>query len=173
MLAVYSTDLADWTMDTCCCGGGLTSLQKCSRYIVNIIIKILTIVWILSKIESFVHSCIHVHTHTHTHRDMLILTGISIYIHAVHICIYIFASIHVQIGAEKFSVHNSTFKRCPWCNGYRRRIWTRWPEFKSWTWLIAFHIALIPLGKVWIQLFSLQLWVNSRADKVLQPWWGN
>ena len=30
--------------------------------------------------------------------------------------------------------------------------------------LIAFHIALIPLGKVWIQLFSLQLWVNSRTD---------
>ena len=30
--------------------------------------------------------------------------------------------------------------------------------------LIAFHIALIPLGKVWIQLFSLQLWVNSRVD---------
>ena len=27
-----------------------------------------------------------------------------------------------------------------------------------------FHIALILLGKVWIQLFSLQLWVNSRAD---------
>ena len=30
--------------------------------------------------------------------------------------------------------------------------------------LIAFHIALIPLGKVWVQLFSLQLWVDSRAD---------
>ena len=30
--------------------------------------------------------------------------------------------------------------------------------------MVAFHIALIPLGKVWIQLFSLQLWVNSRAD---------
>ena len=54
--------------------------------------------------------------------------------------------------------------RCSWCNGYRRRIWTRWHEFKSWTWLIAFHIALIPMGKVWIQLFSLQLWVNSRTD---------
>ena len=53
---------------------------------------------------------------------------------------------------------------CPWCNGYRRRNWTRRHEFKSWTRLIAFHIALIPLGKVWIQLFSLQLWVNSRAD---------
>ena len=38
--------------------------------------------------------------------------------------------------------------RCPWCNGYRRRIWTRRYEFKSWTRLIAFHIALIPLGKV-------------------------
>ena len=53
---------------------------------------------------------------------------------------------------------------CPWCNGYRHRIWTRRYEFNSWTRLIAFHIALIPLGKVWIQLFSLQLWVNSRAD---------
>ena len=46
---------------------------------------------------------------------------------------------------------------------YRRK-WTRRHEFKSWTRLISFHIALIPLGKVWIQLFSLQLWVNSRRD---------
>ena len=45
--------------------------------------------------------------------------------------------------------------RCPWCNGYRRRKWTRQHEFKSWTRLIAFHIALIPLGKVWIQLFCV------------------
>ena len=54
--------------------------------------------------------------------------------------------------------------RCPWCSRYRRRKWTRRHEFKSWTRLIAFHIALIPLGNVWIQLFSLQLWVNSRTD---------
>ena len=54
--------------------------------------------------------------------------------------------------------------RCPWRNAYRRRKWTRRHEFHSWARLIAFHIALIPLGKVWIQLFSLQLWVNSRAD---------
>ena len=54
--------------------------------------------------------------------------------------------------------------RISWCNGYRHRIWTRRYEFYSWTRLIAFHIALIPLGKVWIQLFALQLWVNSRAD---------
>ena len=46
-------------------------------------------------------------------------------------------------------------------------------KFKSSTRLIAFHIALIPLGKVWIQLFSLQLWINSRADRVLQPWLAN
>ena len=56
------------------------------------------------------------------------------------------------------------FRRCPWCNCYRRWKWTRRPEFKSWMRLIAFHIALIPLGKVWIQLFSQQLWVNSRTD---------
>ena len=55
-------------------------------------------------------------------------------------------------------------RRCPWCNGYRRRKCTRRHEFKSWTKLIAFHIALIPLGKVWIQVFSLQIWVNSRTD---------
>ena len=23
--------------------------------------------------------------------------------------------------------------RCPWCNGYRHRNWTRRHEFKSWT----------------------------------------
>ena len=62
---------------------------------------------------------------------------------------------------------------CLWCNGYRRRKWTRRYEFKSWTRLTAFHIALIPLGKVWIQLFSLQLWANTRTDWVHQPWWVN
>ena len=51
----------------------------------------------------------------------------------------------------------------PMVNGYRRRKWTWWHEFKPWTRLIAFHIVLIPLGKVGIQLFSLQLWVN-RTD---------
>ena len=35
-----------------------------------------------------------------------------------------------------------------WCSRYRRRKWTRRHEFKSLTRLIAFHIALIPLGKV-------------------------
>ena len=43
---------------------------------------------------------------------------------------------------------------CLWCNGYHRRKWTRRHESKSWTRLIAFHIALILLGKVWIQLWK-------------------
>ena len=60
--------------------------------------------------------------------------------------------------------------RCPWSNGYRRRKWTRRHELKSWTRLTASHIAL---GKVWLQLFSVELWMNRRVDWVLQPWWGN
>ena len=55
-----------------------------------------------------------------------------------------------------------------WCNSYCRRKWTQRYEFKSWTKLIAFHIVVIPLGKVWIQLFSFQLWINSRADWTLE-----
>ena len=66
----------------------------------------------------------------------------------------------MQFRGHSLPVHQSM--RCPWCNGYRHRIWTQRYEFNSWTRLIAFHIALIPLGKVWIQLFSLQL--NSWTD---------
>ena len=73
---------------------------------------------------------------------------------------YIFAS-RLWLWNEYYTYD---FERCPWCNGYRRRKWTQRHEFNSWTRLIAFHIALILLGKVWIQLFSLQLWVNSRTD---------
>ena len=38
---------------------------------------------------------------------------------------------------------------------------------------LYFYIALIHLGKVWIQLSSLELWVNNKADWDLQPWYGN
>ena len=44
--------------------------------------------------------------------------------------------------------HITLVGRCSWCKGYRRRKCTRRHEFKSWTRLVAFHIALIPLGKV-------------------------
>ena len=61
-------------------------------------------------------------------------------------------------------INRSYFWKCLWCNGYRHRKWIRRHKFKSWTRLIAFHIALIPLGKAWIQVFSFRLWVNSWAD---------
>ena len=56
-------------------------------------------------------------------------------------------------GGEKTRMKNFYHKPeelvwCPWCNGYHRRKWIQRHEFKSWTRLIAFHIALIPLGKV-------------------------
>ena len=53
-----------------------------------------------------------------------------------------------------------TISTFPWYDGYRRWKWRWQHEFKSWIKLIAFHIALIPLGKVRIQLFSLQLWTD-------------
>ena len=65
--------------------------------------------------------------------------------------IYIYIYIYIYIGF----------------NRYRWRKWTRLPEFASCTRLFAIHIALIPLGNVWIQLFSLPLLVNSTADCAL------
>ena len=44
------------------------------------------------------------------------------------------------------------------------RKWTRWHEFKSCTRLFAFYKTQIRLWKLGIQIFTLQLWVNSRAD---------
>ena len=61
---------------------------------------------------------------------------------------------------ENSWIHTFPKDISPSCNGYRRWKWTRRHEFKSWMSLIAFHKALRPLGKVWILLFSLQLWVN-------------
>ena len=54
------------------------------------------------------------------------------------------------IWLYSFELSRINCRRCLWCNGYRRRKWTRRHEFKSWTRLITFHIALIPLGMVWI-----------------------
>ena len=59
----------------------------------------------------------------------------------------LFLFIH-SCRVKYMSIIMITFWRCPWCSRYRRRKWTRRHEFKSWTILIAFHIALIPLGKV-------------------------
>ena len=78
---------------------------------------------------------------------------------------YISATLTQILGAYGMQMGEliPEYWRSTWFNGYRRRKWTRWHEFKSWMRLIAFHIALIPF----------QLWANSRTDWVLQPWWGN
>ena len=101
----------------------------------------------------------HGDTSSNPGRDWLHFTVWSIYLLvclSTPVCWYMH-------GFLFFAIYLSQYV-CPWCNGYRRREWTRRYEFKSWTRLIAFHIVLIPLGKVWIQLFSLRLGVNSRAN---------
>ena len=112
-----------------------------------------------------------------THTSILPATHLRNFSHTIHMAfplslVYLKTQLHILFLK---STTKTAYLRsiCLWCNVYRRRKWTWRHEFKSWTWLNAFHIALIPLGKVWIQLFSLQLWVNSRADWFLQPWWGN
>ena len=100
---------------------------------------------ICHKIQPITYSYVLTYTHTYTYTDR-----------HKHTHTHTYNEINIHPPPKK--------RRYLWCNGYRRRKWSQWHEFKSWTRLIAFHIALIPLGKVWIQLFSLQLWVNSRTD---------
>ena len=48
--------------------------------------------------------------------------------------------------------------------------WTNWHGFKSWTRMIAFHIALTPVGKIYIELFTIQLlskWLGKLGSLVL------
>ena len=66
------------------------------------------------------------------------------------------------------SIHVSIWRRL--C--YRRKRWTRRPKFKSSTRIFALHVALIALGKVWIQQFSSQPWVD-RTDWAFESCSGN
>ena len=154
----------------------IQSFFLCNVPFINSSIKVIKPIFIYSCdiISSSFLSC--------TFMDAIIylIIGATIYIY-VCVCMNVCTYQSLWVGRmwhkfnfkAKFNRFNFRFFRflywrCPWCNGYRRRK----HEFKSWR-LIAFQIALIPLGKVWIQLFFLQLWVNSRADLVLQSWWGN
>ena len=58
---------------------------------------------------------------------------------------------------------------CLWCNDYYHMRWTWLPKFKSWMSLFAFHIAIISLGKAWIQLFFLQLWIKIGQTGLFYP----
>ena len=56
-------------------------------------------------------------------------------------------------------------------NGHYCRKWNGQFEFKSWTRPFVFHIVLISLGKVCIQVFSIRLYINSKADCSLTLVW--
>ena len=102
------------------------------------------------------------HTHTHTHAN--ICTYMHTYSHKrtdKHTHRHTDKCTHIQRRSHTHT-HTHTHTRC---NGYHCWKRTRRHEFKSWMRLMAFPIALIPRGKVWIQLFSLQLWLNSKADR--------
>ena len=53
-----------------------------------------------------------------------------------------------SLFTEEFHAHKFATCYILLYNFDRCRKWTRRHEFKSWTRLIAFHLALIPLGKV-------------------------
>ena len=77
---------------------------------------------------------------------VLFLT-IQFFISQLHvICLHPVQMSNCAIWPKDRTLSGSTtlLWRCPWCNGYRRRKWTRRHEFKSWTRLIGFHIGFIP-----------------------------
>ena len=58
-------------------------------------------------------------------------------------------------------------ERLSWSNDYLSRKWTQRPGFKSGTRFLTFYMVLITFGKIRIQLFSLQLNVNSHGRRGL------
>ena len=71
----------------------------------------------------------------------------------VCVCVFVCACVCVCVCV------NVCVWRCWW-----RNKWIQLSEFRPWTRLLTFYIALIPLWSVWIQLFSLKVKMNSRTD---------
>ena len=74
-----------------------------------------------------------------------------------NIYIYIYWETETKTGREVvvllfvfYYTYMHAFKGHTRCNGNCRRKLTRQPEFKSWTWLLTLHIALMTLRKVCI-----------------------
>ena len=70
----------------------------------------------------------------------------------------IYLSIYLSIYPILFIFIYLSIRRRWWCNIYCHWTWIRQIQFKSWKPLVAFHVALIPLGKVWIQLSTSSYW---------------
>ena len=69
--------------------------------------------------------------------------------------VILFSNVHLLPLFLYWPSTEPSIKRCT-CVNKRKNSGSRWT--------LEIHIALILLGKVWIQLFFLQLWVNSRTD---------
>ena len=123
----------------------LTSLQRCSRCI------------LLPKPNGLIATCSYSHVYVLIYIYIYIydcvLKLLSLWVVCVWVWLHFLDNIFKWMWAHFLHIFTWFLWRCLWCNGYYRRKWTRRHEFKSWTRLIAYHIALIPLGKVWIQLF--------------------
>ena len=74
-----------------------------------------------------------------------------------HIYIYIYIHIYIYSVADTENALFISIVNCSYFEYCRRRKWTQQPEFKSLRRLFVFYVALIPTGKVCLQLFSLQL----------------
>ncbi len=103
----------------------------------------------LAKVEQCIWQTVQTHVVQQTKKS----ATISVY-RAVSLAILLCGSklwvtyYHLRLLERFHKRCSGIILKIPWCNGYRRRKWTRRHEFKFWTRLIAFHIALIPLGKV-------------------------
>ena len=87
-------------------------------------------------------TCTHTYKYTNSHVHIVLNNSARLHAYThihTHIYIYILYRFTQQIYIH---IRNQTQKKCLLCNGYRCRKWTRWPEFKSWTWLVAFYILL-------------------------------
>ena len=56
-------------------------------------------------------------------------------------------------------------------NGYRRRKWTRPAEIKTWARMLAFHIALILFGNIWVnkQTGLFNLMTTGTGEEKFKP----
>ena len=90
-----------------------------------------------------------------------------IYIYmCVCVCVCVCVWVSVSVWREKRKVSEKKREKVRMrsrCNSDLCRKWIPWLEFKS----LKKLFAIIPMKKAWIQLVSLQRWVNIRADWAL------
>ena len=79
------------------------------------------------------------------------------------------AQAHKRVNSHTHTRMYKKEKENNWFCSYFRGKWTWLPELKFRTRLFEFHIPLITRGKLGVQVFSLQLLVNSRSRGLFYP----